>query len=233
MPSRRKHPPADPDRYEEAIRDFRKRAPLTDPEFRRLSDAERRRAFWVAGVTQARMVQEVRDAITRALEEGTTLQDFKREMSAKLAEAWGGEDGPRMETVFRTNLLGAYNGGRHQIFSDPVVREARPYLRFDAVGDSRTSDICDELDGTVLPADDPFWQKHTPPLHHNCRSLLVPLSADEAEDEGITGARPAVEAEDGFGVPPDPEDPDEGAPSSTGIDPDIREALETKNLGDR
>jgi uncharacterized protein with gpF-like domain len=122
----------------------------------------------------------------------------------------------------------SYNGARSAIFSDPVVREARPYLQFHAVEDSRTSDICEALDGKVLPADDPFWQRHTPPLHHNCRSVLVPLSHEEAHDEGITSGKPdtgGAAPDEGFGRPSAPGD---GEPDLAGFDPDIRRALEKR-----
>ncbi len=68
--------------------------------------------------------------------------------------------------------------------------------------DNRTSEICDALDGTVRPADDPFWGSHTPPLHFNCRSILTPLSDEEAEEEGVTGNDPGVEPDEGFGHQP-------------------------------
>lgn len=194
---------------------------MTDPEFRELSEAELQRAFWVAGVTEASAVQEVFDALDRAIEDGTTLEDFQAEIGETIAEAWAGEDAARLETVFRTNIMSSYNGGRHEMFSDPDVREARPYLRFDAVEDSRTSDICSALDGKVLPADDPFWLKHTPPLHFNCRSVLTPLDPEEAHGEGISHGAPdtgGAVPDDGFGAPPTPED---STPDLSGFDPEI------------
>ena len=214
-------PPADPDRFEEAVRAFRRRVPLPEPLWRKLQAQERRRAFWVATVTQARAVQELKDAAERAIRDGTTLEDFKREARERAAD-WGSLSSPHLETVFRTNVMGAYNGGRHEIFSDPVVMEARPYLRFDAAGDSRTTDVCEELDGTVLPADDPFWATHTPPLHFNCRSVLTPLTAEEAGEEGVANDNPVAKADDGFGQPPAPEDAE---PDLSGFDPDIRSIL--------
>jgi SPP1 gp7 family putative phage head morphogenesis protein len=172
-----KQPPP-PDRYAEAIAWFRNRVPMTDEEFAALDVAERQKAFTVAGVTQARPIQEIFNAIDRAIADGTTLDDFKDEVGAQLEESWGGPDPSRVETVFRTNTMSAYNGARSAIFSDPVVREARPYLQFHAVEDSRTSDICEALDGKVLPADDPFWQRHTPPLHHNAVTSETPIATD-------------------------------------------------------
>jgi SPP1 gp7 family putative phage head morphogenesis protein len=207
--------PADPDRFNEAVKDFRRRVPMTDPAWRKLEASERRRAFWVATVAQARLVQQALDAVDRAIRDGRTLDNFKAEVGPQLAEAWGRDDPAHLENVFRTNVMSAYNGGRYEILTDPVVMEARPFLRFDAVGDSRTSEICEELDGTVLPADDAFWATHTPPLHHQCRSVLTPLTAEEAADEGIDRAAPAVAPDDGFGQPRTPE------PSLEGLDPEL------------
>jgi SPP1 gp7 family putative phage head morphogenesis protein len=220
-------PPADPDRYDEAIRAFRRKVPMTDPEFRKLDKDARRLAFYVAGVTQARVVQEVRNSIDRAVEEGTTLEQFKEEAGGALAEAWGGEDAPRLETVFRTNVMGAYNEGRDEVFSDPDVREARPYLRYDTAGDSRvTEDICELMDGTILPADHPWWNTHWPPNHHNCRSMVTALSAEEAQEEGITGSPPSVQAAPGFGQRPSAaEGPADREPDLSSLDPDLRSIL--------
>lgn len=215
-------PPADPERFEEAVDAFRRRVPLPEPLWRKLQAEERRRAFWVAWVTQARAVQELKDAVERAIRDGTTLEDFRQDARALVEEAWGAEDSPRLETVFRTNVMGAYNAGRQEVFTDPEVMESRPYLRFDAAGDSRMTDICEELDGTVLPADDPFWRTHTPPLHFNCRSMLTPLTAEEAEEEGVAPEKPETRADSGFGHGPEPEDAE---PDLTSFDPDIRSVL--------
>jgi SPP1 gp7 family putative phage head morphogenesis protein len=217
-------PPADPDRFEEAVRAFRRRVPITDPEYEALLDSEMQRAFWVAHVTEARAVQQVFNAVDRAVADGTTLEDFHDDVDTVL-EPFGITDPTHIETIFRTNVMGAYNAGRTEVFSDPEVQKARPYLRFDAVGDSRTSKICEALNGTILPADDPFWRTHTPPLHHNCRSILTALNDTEADDEGVTSGKPDTNGaapDEGFGRPADPEnwEPDIG-----GLDPDLRKLV--------
>jgi SPP1 gp7 family putative phage head morphogenesis protein len=192
----------DPDRFEEAIRQFRKRVPISDEAWEALTEAEREFAFKVSGVAQADLVSDAWVEIDRAISEGTTLDDFKAAVGDRLEEAWGGADPTRLETAFRTNTQSAYNAGRHEILDHPAVKKARPFLRFDGVDDARQSEICAALDGTVRPADDPFWDSHHPPLHFNCRSILTPLSDEEADDEGIDDKGPDVEPDEGFGSPP-------------------------------
>jgi len=55
-------------------------------------------------------------------------------------------------------------------------KELFPYLRYVAVMDDNTSDICAPLDGTVLPVDDSLWNDYTPLNHFNCRCVLEQVS---------------------------------------------------------
>lgn len=196
----------DPDKFKEAIKAFRKRVPMTEDMWDRLSESEREFAFTVGGVVQADLVTDAWLAIDRAITDGTTFEDFKSEVGAGLEAAWGGADPARLETVFRTNTQMAYTGGRHEILSHPTVKQARPYWRWDDVDDSREDDLCAGLHGVVLPADDPFWNTRHPPLHFGCRCEITPLSKDEAEDEGISEDRPDVDADEGFGRRPSESD---------------------------
>jgi SPP1 gp7 family putative phage head morphogenesis protein len=200
--------PADPLRFDEAIRAFRRRSPVTDEVFDLMLEVEREFAFTLANVAQADLVSEVYDAIDRAIRDGTTLEDFKAEVGTALEEAWGGEQPARLEAIFRTNVQGAYNAGRFDRMTAPAAKRARPFWRFDAIADSRTTPFCRGADGVVLPADDPWWKSRYPPAHHNCRSVVTPLTEDEAKDEGITRSPPPGKAADGFGK----------APSTTGAD---------------
>lgn len=174
MPPRREKPSgpapsADPAHFEEAVRAFRRKDPITSDELDILDAAERERSFWVSGVAEADVVQQVYDAIDDALEQGLPLADFRAQVEDSLMEAWGFADSPRIETIFRTNVMNAQNAGRYEIMTAPEVKDARPFWRLDVVDDDRQSDICADFDGDpiILPADDPFWDKHHPPLHFN------------------------------------------------------------------
>ena len=53
------------------------------------------------------------------------------------------------------------------------TKEVLPYLRYSAIIDPNTSEICRPLDGIVAKVDDPIWQKIAPLNHFNCRCLLI------------------------------------------------------------
>lgn len=223
------HPdiPDDPDRFEEAVRAFRKRVPMAKKDWDKLTAKQRQYAFSLAEATRADLATVVWEAVDKAIRKGTTLDEFREDIAAKLENEWVAPSAAAAERVFRNAVLGSYNAGRHAVFSDPVVREARPYLRFDAVADSRSSEICEELDGTVLPADDPFWATHTPQLHHGCRSILTALSPEEADEEGISTRAPDVDPDDGFGLEPSDEGGD-WEPRLRGYPAPIRDELRSR-----
>ena len=176
---------------------------MTDDDFAALEGQSYHRAFTVAGLANLDMVTQVWEALDRAVAQGETLADFQKAMGDKLTAAWGKEMPWRLETIYRTNLQQAYSDGRWEQMQDPAVKKARPYRRFSAVMDSRTTEVCAELDGTVLPADDSFWERSSPPMHFNCRSHIVTLSESEAKEEGIDDSGPDVQAPEGFGQAPD------------------------------
>jgi SPP1 gp7 family putative phage head morphogenesis protein len=194
---------ADPDvdGFDKAVAWFRERVPLTSAEWAKLTEEAQARAFTVANVAQLDVVADVWRALDEAIAGGTTFADFKAAVGDKLAAEWGGEDATRLETIFRTNVQLAYNAGRYDQQTDPAVLEARPFWRYSAVLDSRTSRICGPLHGTTLPADHSWWSHHQPPLHFNCRSTIVSLTPDQAQSFGIATDAPDVEPQDGFGKP--------------------------------
>lgn len=217
--------PANPEQFEEAIKAFRRRVPVTPDEYSKLTDNERAYALKIAAVTQARQAEDVFRALDKAIAKGTTLEDFKADM----ADVLPAMSGYRLESMFRTNVMDAYNQGRHAVFTSPTVKRLRPYWRFDGVGDARQSDICEDCDGTVLPADDPFWNTHQPPLHVGCRSRVTALTPEEADDEGIDDGPPDTENEpaEGFGEPP-PKSGRDFDIDWTSFRPEIRDALKDR-----
>jgi SPP1 gp7 family putative phage head morphogenesis protein len=215
--------------FDEAIGWFRDRVPMTRADWDQMGATARRKAFTVAGVAQLDLVAETHKAIDRAVANGTTLEDFKKEIGGKLESAWGGtvaDPGNRLETIFRNGTQTAYNSGRYlQATSEPVLRR-RPYWRFVSILDARTSDICRPLDGKVVAASDPWWRSHLAPLHHRCRSTFETLTEAQAKRAGIDADPPKVKAQEGFGHDPTVE----WAPDPGKYTAEQREAAAKKGL---
>jgi SPP1 gp7 family putative phage head morphogenesis protein len=188
---------------------FKDKAPVTEQEYWALEEHARARAFTVSGVAELDLISTVYESIERAVRDGTTLEDFRKDVGGLLESEWGGANPARLETIFRTNVQASYSAGRYIQNNRPEVRATHPYSKFSAILDGHETDICHDLNGTVLRSDDPFWASHQPPLHFNCRSDVTAISeADAAELGGPDEAAPDTEAAEGFGGVLEPYEPD-------------------------
>ncbi len=174
-------------------------------EWSALGTAARQRGFTVADVTHLDVINSVWLALDDAIANGATFDDFKKTAGPTLEAEWAGsvKNPPaRLETIFRNGVLQANNAGRDAQMRNPVILDRRPYWQFVDVDDNRECPICTACHGTILPADDPWWQTHSPQLHHQCRCRRRPLTVKQAEAAGVTASPPTVSAQKGFGAPP-------------------------------
>ena len=157
-------------------------------------------AFTVAKVMRQDILSDIRGAVQKALEEGQTLQQFRKGLEPTLkAKGWWGkvmvgdaEGGQavqlgspwRLKTIYNTNLMQAYNVGRYQAQDANV--EDRPYYQYVAVRDAATRPSHMRLDGLVFPYDDPFGDSFSPMIDWGCRCARVALSADNVSEEKLT-----------------------------------------------
>ena len=96
----------------------------------------------------------------------------------------------QINTITPQQVENYYAKGKHQAVQTYQIE----CLRFVAVLDERTSKICRSCDNTVLPIDHSWWIEHMPPMHHRCRSTVVPED-DDYVDSNIAMVKPDV----GFG----------------------------------
>ncbi len=198
-------PPLGLDKFDEAVEWFRERVPMSEAEWNELNEMARRQAFKVSGVAQLNVVEAVWEEIDRAVESGESMAMFSEKTMEKLLLAWKGtvkDPAWRVENIFRTNTQMAYGAGRYKQQTQPAVMRMRPFWRYDAVLDNRTSDICRPIAGTVLPADHPFWKTHVPPCHFSCRATIDTLTEAQAKQYGLTTRVPDAEPLEGFGLAP-------------------------------
>ncbi len=198
-------PPPEPHRFDEAVDFFRARVPMHKRDWLRLGTEARQRGFAVADVAQLDVVHQVWLALDDAIARGATFDEFKKTVAPALTEEWAGSvenPGNRISTIFRTNVLAANNAGRHAQMTDPVVLDRRPYWQYVDIDDQRECPICTACHGTILPATDPWWQTHSPPLHFQCRCRTRPLTVKQAESMGVTVVPTPDGPQDGFGAPP-------------------------------
>ncbi len=194
---------------EEAVKFFSGKVPMTRAEFDALTEKLTSEAFYVTGLEKLNIERDVKTLLTDALKNGMTLDEFKfklNELQVKYATPVYGREGTvgqgimdyHAETVFRTNMMGAYNEGRREMYGNPDVKAYFPAYEYTAIMDGRTSDICMGLDGKVYLADDPVWNTIWPPNHFNCRSTVVTVNKYDFNQDMIS-EKPTVTPAEGFG----------------------------------
>lgn len=182
---------------QEAIRSFLQREVVTDDVFEEMEAAAKRRAFTVARMANEEMVRTVKRELIRQLAVGADLRDFGRHAAERFKSAgWMPASPTHVETIFRTNTLGAYNGGRVRQMSQPEVLESRPFWQVLTVNDGppRQRATHRAMHGVVLRAKDPFWQEATPPWGYNCRCRIRSLSVKQGAPHVQEGKGPRFSA---------------------------------------
>ncbi|MDI6756434.1 MAG: DUF935 family protein [Endomicrobiia bacterium] len=156
------------------------------------------RSFFITGIIRDNIRKEAGIVILRGIENGSSTQEIIHQLTEFFLQNYTPsptaqglypiESIPgRLETIIRTNILKAYNQGRQNFFE-----QAGDFIQgyqFSAILDDRTTPVCQRLDGAMYRTTDPYISKINPPLHFNCRSLLIPIVAGEdfTPDEHLVG----------------------------------------------
>lgn len=178
--------------HEEAAAFIRSKPAVSRAAFDALLPEIRARAFTVSGVQSLDALQRARDAIA-SLPEGENWEDAKGRLMGEIAPYMEDEEeaARRAELLLRMHGHQAYSQAAHDVAARQ--RDVFPYLRYQSMGDDRVRATHAALDGLILPADDPFWQNHTPPWEWGCRCQVVPMQAWEVEE--IRGAEAGLPPE--------------------------------------
>lgn len=182
--------------FEEAIAFFRDKLNMPTATWDEVWKEAHDTGFMVAGAMDADLLMDLRDAVDKAIADGTTLEEFRKDFDDLVEKSgWeyvGGRNW-RTRLIFETNLRTAYAAGRWEQMRDPDVMRLRPYWQY-RHGDSivpRPEHLA--LDGLVLPADDPFWRTHYPPNGWGCKCKVVTLSKRDLAKMGKSGPDTAPE----------------------------------------
>ena len=177
------------------------------------------RAYLATGSVVSDAETIVRNAVSRGISAGRALQDISQDAYVQLAqagfltkddlmEATGmdaaavaalGESAEmqaaRLDTIVRTNVFDAFNETRYEYFTDPALEGFVEAFEYSAILDENTTEVCSQMDSVTWPADDPRWDTLKPPLHYNCRSVLIPVVQGDTWEPSDD---PGVEPQKGF-----------------------------------
>jgi SPP1 gp7 family putative phage head morphogenesis protein len=133
----------------------------------------------------AKTFQEVKEIGSLMIDENgerRTAQQFNaigRQTFSQWNDTWG-------TTEYNTAVGQAQQASKWNEIE--ANKDVLPMLRYSAVMDANTSEICAPLDGLIAPVDDPIWNTVSPLNHFNCRCVLL----QEAGKEGTPDDKKAA-----------------------------------------
>jgi SPP1 gp7 family putative phage head morphogenesis protein len=108
---------------------------------------------------------------------------------------WTGDKPSAMAALSSGQIVASYAAGMYAAGRDSERTKGFVHR---SILDSSTTVICEDRNGLRLPKDDPYWLSNFPPLHFNCRSVLMPVLTDGPWSDW----RPTVPSMAGFGASP-------------------------------
>ena len=158
-------------------------------------------SFMVAGAYKADLIADFREAVRKGIEDGTTIQTFRKDFDTIVAKhgwSYKGARGWRTRVIYETNIRTSYQAGRYAQLTDPDLLQSRPFWRYkhsDSVRFPRPQHLA--WDDLVLRHDDPWWQAHFPPNGWGCKCTVYAESDRTLRKLGKPGpdSAPPVEYE--------------------------------------
>ena len=173
---------------------FRKKLNLPTERWDDIWQSAHDRSFVVAGAMKADLLDELRQAVDKAITKGSTLETFRKEfrdITDRLG--WPGKAGQgtlagfnwRTKVIYETNLRASYAAGRWAQLNDPGLQKLMPYWRYvhnESVLHPRPLHAKWGAMRLTLRHDHPFWQTHFPPNGWGCRCRVVAVTGPKKGD---------------------------------------------------
>lgn len=182
---------------EDALEWFRAKGYKVGFDHRDVWQEEHATAFTVAKAMRLDILEAIRSAVDQAIADGQSFGEFKRELQPLLEKIgwWGvstladpltGEKRDvqlgsprRLRTIFDVNLRTANAAGQWQRIER--TRKTHPYLLYQLGPSREHRPEHVSWAGTLLPAEDTWWQTHFPPNGWGCKCHVRQVSKREAE----------------------------------------------------
>ncbi|MGH8045181.1 MAG: phage minor head protein, partial [Stenotrophomonas sp.] len=175
--------------FREQAEFWRRKVNVPTASWRDLQRGDHAHGFMVAGAARLDLLDDLRKAVDRAVLEGGTIADFRRDFDAIVARTgWDYQGGRNWRTrmIYTTNVRSAYMAGRWTQIQ--AIKHRRPFLEYvhnDSVRHPRPEHVA--WHGTVLPVDDPWWSTHYGPNGYGCQCTVRTLAQRDLERMGKDG----------------------------------------------
>lgn len=147
----------------------------------------------IADDTRLRVEQVIRDGLSKDQTNQQIIQRIKGKKALNYQDGLLDQSRSQIATMVRTARSHVSNVALNETYTAIGVE----YVKFIATLDSRTSKICMGYSDKVYKKDEPH---PVPPLHPNCRSILIPVTDEQGKTIGKRPFNNKVNGEGEIGV---------------------------------
>lgn len=177
--------------FAEALEYFLNKKVMPPEELEKLKGNIHDRAFTIKGLTQADLLQDIKDLLDKEIESAQGLDEFIANFDALIKGKGWTPKGNRAKVIYDTNTRRSHAAGRWQQQSTPEMRQRNPYV----IWRHRTPDPQfggqprkehKALDGKVFSLDEMIKKKVYPPCAWGCRCTCFSISERQLKAMGKT-----------------------------------------------
>ena len=151
-----------------------------------IDEYSKERAFWITGIVKDSILKAARNYLMNWAKENPESHPgglgFEEGLYETLREWLPVKDSAgrminkasRAEVIARTNIMDTYNHTRLTMLRAPELKSWVKAYRYSAILDAVTTPICRSLHGKIFT--ESTLNGYNPPLHFNCRSVLLPVT---------------------------------------------------------
>ena len=182
-------------KFQSQIAFFKQKTLLLTPTYKDIQAHQHDTAFTVAGAMKADLLQDLNDAVGRAIEDGESLGAFRKRFKDIVQKRgwkdYTGSDSAagrawRTRVIYLTNMRTSHAAGRWQQMTTPEMLQSRPYWQYRHVTRSNPRLSHLRLNNTVLRADDIWWSINYPPNGYGCNCYVRVLSMADMDRLGLS-----------------------------------------------
>ncbi|WP_133182320.1 PBECR2 nuclease fold domain-containing protein [Shewanella decolorationis] len=169
--------------FQQAIDFFRQKLNMPTQAWDDLWGGMHSRAFVVAGAQKAELLTDLRQSVDKAISEGMSLNEFKKQFKTIVAKhGWDhtGNADWRAQIIYDTNMRQSYNAGRwDQLQQFPYWQYKHGHSATPRQDHLRWHDM-------VLPASSPWWTTHFPQNGWGCTCSVRGMTEGQLKRQGLS-----------------------------------------------
>ncbi|MBM2814413.1 MAG: phage head morphosis protein [Ignavibacteria bacterium] len=146
------------------------------------------KAFTVAKVMNADILQLIYDYVERAKTEGWTSKEFQSRLLNRVQSAgWTGATPSRLKVIYDTNMQMAYANGKYR--QQKLIAQFYPYWKYTQIERPTKRHNHSLLHNKMFWHDDPIWDLIYPPSGFGCKCSVTPIKDGTNAEDGSTYLR--------------------------------------------